>query len=769
MNEKFFNRKLIPSTIALAYAYVGGLFFFFSITLAFVLSDPNTLMWVAIFIFLLFVLVTAVLLYFLLRSNEKAITLAQKNLERVSRALKTRSGCNQAMLRVADELKLMQETCRVIVEEGGYVLAWVGLAEADEAQTVRPVAQWGKDHGFLATEKISWGDNERGQGPVATAIRTRLTSHAQHNRSWLDMVQDRGYASSIALPLLDGAHCFGALAIYAGEKDAFDKDEVELLRAMAEDLAYGVVTLRLRREQEEGRQARRQLATIIEQGTEGVLTFDAEGVIRYVNPAFEEISGCDNERLVNKNIGDLRLAGRNRTLFQMMQEVRADGAARVEQLINYRPDGSQYEIIARVTPVFDAQGRITSFAAVVRDISNEVQLERQLRQAQKMQIIATLSGGIAHDFNNILASIITCSEMALDDLPLDSPWRRNIEVIHRAGQRGRELVRQIRTLSRQNEQEKKPVSLEPILDECLKLLRPSLPASIEIHDWVMPGLGQILADSTQMHQVIVNLCTNAAQAMERKGGVLDVGLDNIELSSEALRVLPDLKPGPYLRLTVRDTGEGMTPAVMERIFDPFFTTREQGAGTGLGLSVVHGIVKNHGGAIEVSSTPGKGSIFRVYLPRIPGTGEQAQAEPPLSIASGHERILFVDDEQDIVYAGETMLRRLGYEVTATRCPLEALEIFRRNPQRFDLVITDLTMPRMSGAQLAQEIARERRSIPIILCTGFAGRLDELRRADEEHPARICEVVLKPFDRTDLAQAIRRALAEGAAQIGGQTG
>ncbi|WP_305043081.1 ATP-binding protein [Geoalkalibacter sp.] len=768
MNEKFFQRKLTPSTIALSYAYIGGLFFCFSITLAFVLSDPNTLMWVAIFIFLLFVLVTAVLLYILLRSNEKAITLAQKNLERVSRALKTRSGCNQAMLRVADEFKLMQETCRIIVEEGGYVLAWVGLAETDEDQTVRPVAQWGQDNGFLRTERISWGDNERGQGPVATAIRTRATSHAQHNRRWLDMVQDRGYASSIALPLLDGGACFGALAIYAGEKDAFDKDEVELLRAMADDLAYGVVTLRLRREQEEARQARRQLATIIEQGTEGVLTFDPDGVIRYVNPAFQDISGCRDDRLVNKNIHELRLAGRNKALYQMMQEVLADGAARTEQLINYRPDGSPYEIICRVTPVFDAQGRITSFAAVVRDISNEVRLERQLRQAQKMQSIATLSGGIAHDFNNILASIITCSEMALEDLPADSPWRRNIEVIHRAGQRGRELVRQIRTLSRQNAPEKQPVRMEQVLDECLKLLRPSIPASIEIRDWVMPGLGQMLGDSTQMHQVIVNLCTNAAHAMQSRGGVLEVGLDNVELREEAVKFLPDLSPGPYLRLTVRDTGEGMTPAVLERIFDPFFTTREQGAGTGLGLSVVHGIVKNHGGAIEVSSTPGKGSVFRVYLPRIAGDGEEAQAAPPLTIPAGHERILFVDDEKDIVYAGESMLRRLGYQVTATCFPREALAIFRRDPQAFDLVITDLTMPQMSGDQLAEEIARERQSIPIILCTGFAARLGDLRASGQEPPPQIREVVLKPFDRSDLALAIRRVLADPGARSTGQT-
>lgn len=758
MNESFFKRKLIPSTIALAYAYVGGVFFFISTSLSFFFPDPGMNKWMEILNYWIFVLVSATLLFLLLRANERAITLAQKNLERVSRALKTRSGYNQAMLRISDEFQLMQKTCQIIVEEGGYVLAWVGLAEDDPEKTVRPVAKWGYEDGYLNTEKISWGDNEWGQGPAATAIRTRRTSHAQHTRSWLEAAQDRGYASSIALPLMDGdEHCVGALTIFAGEKDAFDKDEVNLLRAMADDLAYGVVTLRLRREQEEVKQARKQLATILEQGTEGVLTFDPDGGIRYVNPAFELMSGCSRENLLNKKVGELRLAGRNRALYRAMQEVLDNGAGRTEHLINYRPDGSQYEIISRVMPVFDAEGRITSFAAVLRDITHEVHLERQLRQAQKMQIIATLSGGIAHDFNNILASIITCSEMALDDLPLQDPLRRNIEVIHRAGQRGRELVRQIRTLSRQNEQEKKPVRMETILDECLKLLRPSVPSSIEIRCDISPELGQIMADPTQMHQVIINLCTNAAHAMEGKGGSLDISLTNFDLEPETAKGFPELTPGPYLRLTVKDTGHGMAPAVMERIFDPFFTTKEQGVGTGLGLSVVHGIIKSHGGTIQVSSLPGRGSIFRIYLPRTPGLPAEGEIDAPLPISSGHERVLFVDDEQDIVFSGENMLRRLGYHVVATHSPQEALRIFRDNPGGFDLVITDLTMPQMTGDQLAEEIARECRDTPVILCTGFASGFFEVLASGEQRKGPIREVVLKPFDRSELARAIRRAL------------
>lgn len=759
MNEPFLRRKLTPFNIALAYAYVGGILFFFSThALSYLFIDPIAHQRIEILNYWLFILISAVLLYLLIRSSERSLTRAHRSLERVSRALKTRSECTQAMLRAPSEQVLMQQTCRLIVEEGGYLMAWVGLREQDEAQTVRPAAQWGFEDGYLDTARISWGDNEWGQGPTATAIRSGQLSQAQHDGAWRQEARKRGYAATIAMPLLDGGECVGALAIYAREDEVFDADEVELLQALADDLAYGILTQRLRMEKEQAKQERQQLAKILEQGTEGVLTFDPQGIIRYVNPAFERNSGCPKENLIGHSLQSLHREGRNRAFYQAALEALSRQEARTDHLLNVRRDGSQYEIISRVTPIFDPVGAITGYAVVVRDVTHEVLLERQLRQAQKMEVIATLSGGIAHDFNNILASIITCSELALDDVPLNSPQRKLLEVIHRGGQRGRELVRQIRSLSRQNEQEKKPVNMQAVLEECVKLLRPSFPASIEIRCKVLPGLGQVMADPTQMHQVLINLCTNAAHAMAEKGGVLEISLANLDLDLRAAATFPELKAGPYLRLTVKDSGQGMPVEVQEHIFDPFFTTKGQGEGTGLGLSVVHGIIKHHSGTIVVSSEVGKGSMFQVYLPRIPGLAQALQADAPLPAVSGGGRILFVDDEEDIVFSGENMLTRLGYEVVSSRSAQEALALFRRQPEHYDLVITDLTMPQMSGDQLADELVRLRPDIPIILCTGFGPGFRSALSSLEMRSEGIREVVMKPFDRTDMAAAIRRALA-----------
>lgn len=759
MNEPLFRRKLTPFNIALAYAYVGGILFFFSThALSYLFTDPIAHQRVEILNYWLFILISAGLLYLLIRSSESSLTRVHHSLERVSRALKTRSECTQAMLRAVSEPEVMQQTCRLIVEQGGYLMAWVGLREQDPAQTVRQAAQWGFADGYLDTARISWGDNEWGQGPTATAIRSGQVSQVQHDGAWEQEARKRGYAATIALPLLDGEQCIGALAIYAREDEVFDAEEVELLKALADDLAYGILTQRLRLEKEQAIQERQQLAKILEQGTEGVLTFDPRGIIRYVNPAFERNSGCPRDNLIGQSLQSLHREGRNRAFYQAALEALGKGESRTDHLLNVRRDGSQYEIIARVTPIFDPAGAITGYAVVVRDVTHEVLLERQLRQAQKMEVIATLSGGIAHDFNNILASIITCSELALDDVPLNSPERKLLEVIHRGGQRGRELVRQIRSLSRQNEQEKKPVNMEAVLEECVKLLRPSFPASIEIRCKVLPGLGQVMADPTQMHQVIINLCTNAAHAMAENGGVLEISLANLDLDLRAAATFPELKAGPYLRLTVKDSGQGMPAEVLEHIFDPFFTTKGQGEGTGLGLSVVHGIVKHHSGSIEVSSEAGKGAKFQVYLPRIPGLAQALQDDAPLPVATGGGRILFVDDEEDIVFSGVNMLTRLGYDVVSSRSAREALSLFRRQPEHYDLVITDLTMPQMSGDQLADELVRLRPDIPIILCTGFGPGFRSTLSSLEMRSEGIREVVMKPFDRTDMAAAIRRALA-----------
>jgi len=424
---------------------------------------------------------------------------------------------------------------------------------------------------------------------------------------------------------------------------------------------------------------------------------------------------------------------------------------------NERGDGNRYEVHARISPVRGATGNISRYVVIVRDVTNESHLQRQLRQAQKLEAIATLSGGIAHDFNNILAVIITNTEMTLEDLPEDDPLKKSLEIVLKAGFRGKNLVKQILTLSRRTEQEKQPVQIASIVEECFNLLRASLPTTIEVKKWVATDVGEIAADPTQIHQVVMNLCTNAADAMREKGGTLGVVLEEVELDEDACKSYPGLKPGEYIELQVSDTGHGMDRETMERIFDPFYTTKAQGKGTGLGLSVVHGIVKGHEGAITVDSVPERGTIFSALFPKLKEE-LRARTQPAVNHEQrGRERILFVDDEEDYVHGKAKMLERMGYIVTAQTDSRQCLELFRAHPNDFDLVITDQTMPNMTGDVLARELLAIRPGLPIILCSGSSPETDPTLRPENAQNIGIREVLLKPVDREEMSQAIRRQL------------
>ncbi|MBW1870212.1 MAG: response regulator, partial [Deltaproteobacteria bacterium] len=340
-------------------------------------------------------------------------------------------------------------------------------------------------------------------------------------------------------------------------------------------------------------------------------------------------------------------------------------------------------------------------------------LETQLVQAQKMEAIGTLAGGIAHDFNNILGGIIGYAELAKMKAPQESNVVADLNQVIQSGNRAVDLIKQILTISRQHKQEKRPVQLRYIVNEALKLLRATLPTTIEIREDLAKDSGVVNADPTQMHQVIMNLGTNASHAMEKNGGVLEVSLVNVEMDGLSASKYLDMDAGYYLRLTVSDTGHGMALEIVERIFDPYFTTKDIGEGTGLGLSVAQGIVKAHGGTIIVYSELGNGTTFHVYLPVIQETEKEEKKESKQPLPTGNERILFIDDEQILVEIGSQMLERLGYKVVTKRSSVQALELFRAEPDRFDLVITDMTMPHMTGDNLAQELFKIRPDIPVM--------------------------------------------------------
>jgi len=412
-------------------------------------------------------------------------------------------------------------------------------------------------------------------------------------------------------------------------------------------------------------------------------------------------------------------------------------------------DGKAYHVSN--SPIFHTDGSASKLT-VFRDVTETKKMAEQLQQAQKMESIGTLAGGIAHDFNNILFPMMGFAEMALDDVPKDNPLRNNIKEILQGTKRARDLVKQILAFSRQAGKELKPLKVQLVVKEVLKLMRSSLPTTIDIKQDISNKCGLVMADATQIHQVVMNLMTNAYQAMEDESGALEVILKEVELTSDDLTE-PSMAPGAYVCLSVTDTGIGMNQSTINHIFEPYFTTKKNGKGIGLGLAVVHGIVKSFNGDIKVYSEPGQGTIFHVYLPVIKSIVETGETEAVTPFTKGTERILIVDDEEPIVRMEKQMLERLGYHVTERTSSVEALEAFCNAPDKFDLVITDMTMPNMTGIQLAQKLLDIRPDIPIIVCTGFSTKVND----EKAKESGIRGFVMKPVVMSELGKKIREVL------------
>jgi signal transduction histidine kinase/ActR/RegA family two-component response regulator len=418
----------------------------------------------------------------------------------------------------------------------------------------------------------------------------------------------------------------------------------------------------------------------------------------------------------------------------------------------------------------ELQQRIEELERINKELREEItfrrraeetnaKLEEQLRQAMKMEAIGTLAGGIAHDFNNILTAIIGYTELARLNIEKDCVAGKcavDLDLSHllEAGHRARNLIKQILAFSRQQKQETNPIKLSKVVREALRLLGSTIPKTIEIRERISRDDGHVLADSTQLHQVVMNLCTNGYHAMRDCGGILGVGLSTIEILEDDLRVKHlHLRPGPYTLLEISDTGEGMSRKVQERIFDPYFTTRGDRGGTGMGLAVVHGIVREHKGHISVYSELGKGTTFRVYLPQIIGSIIEHVHAQQIQLPMGQEKILLVDDEELVLDLEKALLEKLGYHVTSTTSPQEALEIFTSRTEDFDLIMTDMTMPKMNGMDLTREILRCCPEIPVIICTGFSELVNEKKA--KAIGAR--EFVMKPLVLQELASTLRRVL------------
>ncbi len=517
-------------------------------------------------------------------------------------------------------------------------------------------------------------------------------------------------------------------------------------------LALEQANARLKREMEERQAAEKErlyLATAIEQAADGILITEKNGTIRYLNPAFERMTGCALNTTKGLSYRILKNQHYSEAFYKQIWQAINAGRTWQGHMLSPRTNGPPRELEVSISPVRDKNGNIISFVSVNRDVTQELQLEKQLIQAQKMEAIAALAGGIAHDFNNILSAMMGYTQLAMTRAVGDQKMHGYCEKILMAGDRARDLIGQILSFSRQEPQEEKRVHVKFIVKEVMKLLKATLPANIEIRTVVAADMDSVMADPTQIHQILMNLCTNAAHAMREKGGVLGVVLKETVLPMA--RVCPKvLKSGNYIELSVADTGHGIPQENLDKIFDPYFTTKDPGKGTGLGLSVTRNIVNKLGGAIWVESVPGNGACFTVLLPCATEPAEEGGMLAADILPTGKERILFVDDEKFLVDIGQEFLEQLGYQVLTRTSSSEALEVFLAAPDQFDLVITDYTMPKITGTELVHKLRAVRPDIPVILCSGFPENIP----MESLKTIGIQDLLIKPFTIHDLATRIR---------------
>jgi PAS domain S-box-containing protein len=515
-----------------------------------------------------------------------------------------------------------------------------------------------------------------------------------------------------------------------------------------------VLTIRLREitERLRSEEALRRLAAIVESSEDAIFSRTLDGAVLSWNLGAERLFGYTAQELKGRSVELLVPPERRAEVQAVLDRLRRGESVATLDTVRLRKDGTRVPVSLRMSPIRNAAGGIAALSVIARDITEQKRLEARIRQSQKMEAIGTLAGGVAHDFNNVLSVIIGYTEMALDAVDANGPARDDLKQALVAARRAKDLVHQILVFSRHREQERTPLELHQVVREGMHLVRASLPATIEIRQDVDTRSGLVLADATQMHQVLMNLCANAEHAMRKRGGLLEVSLRPVLLDAAFTAAHSPLEPGPYLRLRVRDTGHGMTAEVRERIFDPFFTTKAGGEGTGMGLAVVHGIVAAHGGAISVDSAPDQGATFEIYLPAWAGR-PAGEAQGPGDAQGGRESILLVDDEEPLVALWTRRLRGLGYRVTGCTSGVDALRTFRAAPHAFDVVITDQTMPHLTGDSLAVEMLRVRADIPIILCTGYSHTITEERAA----ALGIRAFLLKPCTMEEMATAIRGVL------------
>ncbi len=490
---------------------------------------------------------------------------------------------------------------------------------------------------------------------------------------------------------------------------------------------------------------------LVENANDAILIIQDEQV-KFFNPVALKLTGYTATEFLDIDF-KVFIDPRDRAIVTTRYKQRVKGEKTIStyncRLINKQKETIWAQVNAVRTIWEEREATLTFF----RDITQLKQTESRLHHAERMESLGTLAGGIAHDFNNILSAIIGYTELSFSEAKKGAPLEKNLQEVFKAGMRAKDLVKQILVFARQSDEEIKPLNVNIIANEVLKLIRSTIPTTIDIRERI-ESQSVVMGNPSQVHQIFMNLCTNAAQAMEDSGGILEVVLTDIKLGDQLPREFSGLKPGNYLKITVSDNGPGISPYIINSIFEPYFTTKEAGEGTGMGLALTHGIVESYGGKITVDSELGKGAVFSIYLPVTTSYAELTPYEKN-NMATGHEKILFIDDEISIADISNQLLERLGYQVTVRTSSIEALELFKVKPNEFDLVITDMTMPNMTGDVLATELIKIRPDMPIIICTGYSRKISDKSIAK----IGIKAFAYKPINKADLAKTVRTVLDE----------
>lgn len=631
-------------------------------------------------------------------------------------------------LQAESALRESEERYRTLVENQG---EGVGYVDAEETILfMNPAAEeiFGRPRGELIGHSLS----EFMDAQSFLRIRDQTDRRKHGDRSTYEMLLNRPDGGR-RLALVTATPHFDAEGRYLGALGIF----------------RDITSIR------EGESERRRLSTAIEQASDSVLMADVTGTILYANPATEVLLGLSREALEGRPLAILRFHVDDRVPLLVRWREAIAGKASSGRLTFPRADGAVGHSDTTLSPVRDDRGAVQFVVITSRDVTREAELEAQLRHSQKMEAIGVLAGGIAHDFNNILMPILGFAELAMNRVePSQVKLAGYLREIYGAGQRAADLVRQILTFSRQVEQVKRSVPLHPVVKESLKLIRAAIPATITIESDIREDCGPVQADPSQIHQVVMNLCTNAYHAMREVGGRLTVTLDRETRPAPVQAIGGELPPGDYVRIRIADTGCGMPLDLQRKIFLPFFSTKQVGEGTGLGLSIVHGIVTSSGGGILLDSEPGRGSTFTVLLPAAEDMEPPAPDAPPAA-PQGTERIMVVDDEDAIGQMLSEILQGLGYHPTAFRDSGQALAAFEQDPAAWDLVLTDFTMPRLTGFDMAHRMHRQRPGLPMILMTGHSEGLDEARAREQGFVG----LLRKPVPILRLAEAVRLALGD----------